>query len=199
MLPNGLIDASKIDLGGTPGVTPEQQKAAEAVVRDTVTKLVKWSNYDDAIKDGFKSIGDQYTGEEHLIHWDWIEDDTIFDPTQPESLVYKVEGDKRTLEAAMYLLPSKYTLDNPPTTFGKLAQYHIHNDLCFTAPPERLVRGFVNAQGGCDAPLVKFQENAMVHVWIRANECGPFAALIIGAGQTKDGTRQCDHAHGASL
>jgi hypothetical protein len=42
----------------------------------------------------------------------------------------------------------------------------------------------------------------MVHVWIRPNPCGPFAALEgVGAGQVAPGqTRACDTMHGeASL
>jgi hypothetical protein len=38
-----------------------------------------------------------------------------------------------------------------------------------------------------------------VHVWIRANECGPFASLLgVGAGQIKEGEeRTCTKEHGA--
>ena len=40
----------------------------------------------------------------------------------------------------------------------------------------------------------------MIHVWIRKNPCGPFAALEdVGAGQVAPGqTKACDHAHGGS-
>ena len=43
--------------------------------------------------------------------------------------------------------------------------------------------------------LTKFNPNIQVHVWIRANECGPFASLLgVGAGQIKSGTqRSCVH------
>jgi hypothetical protein len=39
----------------------------------------------------------------------------------------------------------------------------------------------------------------MIHVWIADNPCGPFSALEgVGAGTTKSGKRDCDHAHGST-
>ena len=203
LLADGTVDPNKIDLSGTPGVTPTQLARAEAVVKASVLQLPKWKNYDTAIADGFKSIGDGFPGgEEHVIHYDWIEDNTILDPAKPESLVYKVAIEKgkivKTLEAAMYLLPSKYSLKNPPDIGGALMQYHIHNNLCFTIEDAPKVRGITDGQGKCPAGMRKGNENAMIHVWIRGNRCGPFAALEnpIAAGQTESGQRDCDAAHG---
>ena len=132
---DGLIDASKVDLGGITGVSAEDQKAAEELLVATIQTLPKWSDYNQAVADGFKSIQDQGTGEEHLLHWDWIEDDVIFDPNYPESLVFKVDRatGSKTLEAAMFILPQSYTLDNPPAIDSPLLQFHLHDNLCFTA------------------------------------------------------------------
>src|SRR2546421_12754701 len=62
------------------------------------------------------------------------------------------------------------------------------------------VAGLTNANGGCNAPLVKGPETPMIHVWIRKNVCGPFAALEgVGAGQIAPGqTKLCDHAPGSA-
>jgi hypothetical protein len=62
------------------------------------------------------------------------------------------------------------------------------------------VAGLTNADGGCNAPLVKGPETPMIHVWIRKHPCGPFAALEgVGAGQVKAGeTTLCDHVHGST-
>jgi hypothetical protein len=202
-LPDGTIDPSKVDLSGVDGVSPAQTKEAEQLLVKTLAGLPKWSNYQTALADGFQSIGDGITGEEHVIHWDWINDNDVFDPAHPESLVYKVDRatQQRTLEAAMYLLPDKYTLTNLPPIASSLVQFHVHDNLCFTPPPAPQVRAITDAQGQCHEffgqQLVKFNPNPMVHVWIRANECGPFAALQgIGAGQTESGHRNCDHDHG---
>ena len=77
-----------IDLGGVPGVTPEQQAAAENLVAVNVVRLPQWADASVAEAAGFHSIGDALTGHEHYINWDWINDDVVLDPDHPESLVY---------------------------------------------------------------------------------------------------------------
>ena len=52
---------------------------------------------------GYRSIGDASTGFEHYINTDLINDDKFLDPTAPESLVYEVDGDARTLVSAMFI------------------------------------------------------------------------------------------------
>jgi hypothetical protein len=202
-LPDGTIDPNHVDLSGVAGVGPEQTKEAERLLVSTLKTLPKWSDYETALADGFQSIGDGITGEEHVIHWDWINDGDIFDPSHPESLVYRVDRatQQRTLEAAMYILPDRYDLQHLPSISSNLVQFHVHDNLCFTPGPAPRVAGLTDAQGQCHElfgqQLVKFHPNPMVHVWIRANECGPFAALIGGgAGQTATGQRNCDHDHG---
>ena len=203
---SGIIDVRHIDLTGVSGVTKQQAKVAKQLLVSTIKTLPKWSDPAAATADGFQSIGDGLTGEEHFLHWDWINDNTIFDPTHPESLVYHV--DRKTgvkqLEAAMYILPDKYTLTNPPKKYtSNLVQYHEHDNLCFgpataTAGPQ--VRGLTRPDGTCGTmfgqQLTKFNPNIQVHVWIRANECGPFASLLgVGAGQIESGQqRSCVHS-----
>jgi hypothetical protein len=189
-----------IDLGGVEGVTPEQQAAAENLIAITLWRLPQWSDPKVAEAAGFHSIGDGFTGYEHLIQWDWINDDDILDPARPESLVYRVDRDgTRTLEAAMYMLPQGNTLDTAPELGGKLTQWHIHDNLCFSPGEAPKVRGLTGAAGGCPAGLVKLDPVPMIHVWIVPHPCGPFAALEgVGAGQIKEGEeRLCDHGHGA--
>ena len=188
-----------IDLGGVEGVTPEQQAAAENLIAITLWRLPQWSDPKVAEAAGFHSIGDGFTGYEHLIQWDWINDDDILDPERPESLVYRVDRDgTRTLEAAMYMLPQGETLDTVPELGGKLTQWHIHDDLCFTPGEAPKVRGVTGVGQGCPAGLVKLDPVPMIHLWIVPHRCGPFAALEgVGGGQIKEGEeRLCDHAHG---
>jgi hypothetical protein len=197
---DGTLEPEQIDLSGVDGVTADERARAEDLLRNTIVTLPQWADVEKAKADGFESIGDAPTGEEHYLHWDWIDDDVMTDPAHPEALVYKVGPDgSRTLEAAMYMMPKKYTLDNAPDIGGSLIQYHVHDDLCFTPPPAPKVRGLTTVGGECHAPLVKFNPNVMIHVWIRPNACGPFAALQgIGAGQIKAGeTRACEHKLGA--
>ncbi len=204
LLPNGIIDPSKVDLAGVAGVTRAQRRYAENLLISTINTIQKWNSYDQAIADGFLSIGDGFTGEEHVIHWDWIDDATWLDPSQPESLVYKVTTNAqgqtvKTLEAAMFLLPNTFNLSNVPNDGGALMQYHIHDDLCFTSGAAPKVAGIRPHGGACTPPLVAFNPNPMIHVWIRANACGPFAALLgVGGGQILEGEEvNCLHEHGS--
>jgi hypothetical protein len=192
-----------IDLSGMPGVTPEQQAAAENLVAVTLVRLPQWADYKVAEAAGFKSIGDGVTGHEHFIQWDWINDDISLDPDHPESLVYEPQPDgSKKLVSAMYMLPDTVDLKDVPNIGGPLMQWHIHDNLCFTNDPvQPRVAGLTNSQGGCNAPLIKFRPAPMIHVWITPHKCGPFAALEgVGAGQIQAGEeRLCDHAHGAGF
>lgn len=189
-----------IDLSGVDGVTPEQQAQAENLVAITIERLPKFSDIQSAEQQGWRSIGDAPTGFEHLVNWALINDDEALNPDAPESLVYKVGADgSRTLVSAMFMLPPSVTLDKVPDIGGRLMQWHVHQDLCFTADSVApRVAGVTTVSGSCTPPLVKLPASPMIHVWIVPHPCGPFAALEgVGAGQVKDGeTKWCDHAHG---
>jgi hypothetical protein len=200
VLANGTFDPNRINLGGTPGVTPAEQVRAQNLLRETLQVLPHWNDTATAAAEGFHPIGDALTGDEHWIHWDWINDSDYLDPHRPESLVYQVDPAtrKRTLEAAMFILPDRFTFSNLPNVGGPLLQFHIHDNLCFTNDPVAPQVAGLNFGGHCSPPLVAFHPNVMVHVWIRPNPCGPFAALEgVGAGQVAPGqTRACDTMHG---
>ena len=187
-----------IDLGGVAGVTPEQQARAENLVAITVVRLPQWADPATAEAASYRSIGDGFTGFEHYINWASLTDGKILDPDHPESLVYRVIGNTKTLQSAMYMLPPGSTLDTVPDVGGALTQWHIHDNLCFTGGDAPRVAGLTNAKGECDAPLLKLQPVPMIHVWIVPTECGAFSALEgVGAGQVKPGeTKACDHVHG---
>ena len=186
-----------IDLGGVEGVTPEQQAAAENLVSVTLLRLPKWSDAAFAEANGFRSIGDGFTGTEHLVNQAFMDDDVILDPDRPESLVYDTSQGGRRLVAAMYMVERGLPLEQVPNIGGKLMQWHTHENLCYNA--EGKVRGITNAAGQCPPGLVKPVPTPMIHVWIESHRCGPFAALEgIAGGRIPDGeTRLCDHAHGA--
>ena len=190
-----------IDLSGTPGVTPEQQAAAENLIAITVIRLPQWSDYKVAEAAGFNSIGDGITGVEHFINWGWINDGIVLNPDFPESLVYEPQPDgSKTLVSAMFMLSDDVPLDQAPDIGGALMQWHIHDNLCFTDDPKAArVGGITSSNGTCPAGLVKFRPAAMIHVWITPHPCGPFAALEgVGAGQIAAGEeRLCDTAHGS--
>ncbi len=190
--------ALPIDLSGTPGVTPQQQAAAEQLVVLTIARLPQWSDPAYALAHGFRSIGDGFTGVEHLVNRAFMTDGVVLDPDRPESLVYDTTGGKRALVAAMYMVAPGTSLSDVPDVGGALVQWHIHDNLCYS--PEGLVRGVTDAAGACPAGLVKPVPTPMVHVWVTPHACGPFAALegIAGGSIAAGQTRLCDHLHGAS-
>ncbi|MET0577345.1 MAG: hypothetical protein ABW122_01695, partial [Ilumatobacteraceae bacterium] len=189
-----------VDLSGVAGVTAEQQAYAEGLVTTTLDVLPQWADPTVAEATGFHSIGDAATGYEHYINWGWIDDDVQLDPAHPESLVYRPGPEGKQLVAAMFMLPTSVELSDVPDLGGALMQWHVHDDLCYTADPiAPKVRGLTAPDGTCRAPLVTHDEAPMIHVWIVPNECGPFAALDgIGAGSIAAGEeRLCDHVHGS--
>ena len=199
VVPPKEYDPNKpIDLGGVPGVTPAQQARAENLIAITLIRLPHFADYRVAEADGFASIGDGFTGDEHFINTRYFDDGRILDPDHPESLVYDTRSGKRVLESAMFMMAPDDSWADIPDVGGPLTQWHIHNNLCFTTTGR--VAGLTNGSGGCDAPLVKGPETPMIHVWIKKNVCGPFAALEgVGAGQVPPGqTKLCDHAHGSA-
>jgi hypothetical protein len=100
----------------------------------------------------------------------------------------------------MYMLPTSIALEDVPDIGGRLMQWHIHDNLCFTKDPlAPKVGGLTDVNGNCPPALQKFPPSAMIHVWITPHPCGPFAALEgVGAGQIAAGEeRLCDEVHGS--
>lgn len=186
-----------IDLGGVPGVTPEQQAAAENIISVTLLRLPQWADPAVAEAAGFRSIGDGGTGVEHFVNEVNMSDEATFDPDHPESLVYDTTAGGRRLVAAMYMVKRGTPLADVPNVGGALMQWHTHDNLCYNAQGH--VAGITDAEGNCPAGLIKPVETPMIHVWIEPNPCGPFAALEgIGGGRIPDGEeRLCDTAHGS--
>lgn len=182
------------------GVTRAQRARAARLVAVTRRRLPRFADVATARARGYASIGDAITGYEHYIKWSLVNDDKLLDPDRAESLVYRVDGDRRKLVAAMYMLREGATLDTVPDVGGRLTQWHVHDDLCFTDDATGpVVAGITTPGHPCRPPLTKRGRVPMLHVWIVPNACGPFAALDgLAAGQVKAGERRrCDHAHAA--
>jgi hypothetical protein len=186
--------------GRSDGVTRAQRARATRLVAVTRRRLPRFADVATARARGYASIGDAITGYEHYIKWSLVNDDMLLDPDHAESLVYRVDGDRRKLVAAMYMLREGATLDTVPDVGGRLTQWHVHDDLCFTDDATGpVVAGITTPGHPCRPPLTKRGRVPMLHVWIVPNACGPFASLDgLAAGQVKAGERRrCDHAHGA--
>lgn len=188
-----------IDLGGVPGVTPEEQARAENLIATTLSHVPKYADPAVAEADGFRSINDGGTGYEHYINGDYRADGEVLNPDRPESLVYQRDGAGKKLVAVMYMAEPGTTLDSTPPLGGALTQWHIHDNLCFRADTGA-VAGLTSADGTCRAGLVKPEAVPMIHVWLVPHRCGPFAALDgIAGGSVKPGEEKlCDAVHGHS-
>jgi hypothetical protein len=199
-----------VDLGGVPGVSAEEQAEAEALVTESLQKLPQFADIPTIEAMGYHSIGDGFTGHEHFIKWDLIDDGRVLNADYPESLVFEVNratGEKR-LAAAMYMANVDDTLETVPDVGGDLVQWHIHDNLCYSGDPGKWrVAGVAPAGEECPEGTFRLAGTnsnnnnvPMVHIWIVPHPCGPFAALEgVGAGQIAPGEeRLCDHAHGAS-
>ena len=164
----------------------------------TLLLLPQWSDPEYALANGFHSIGDGFTGTEHFINDEFLNDDVIFDPARPESLVWDTSSGERRLVAAMYMLREGTPMAEAPNLGGALMQWHIHNNLCYT--PAGQVVGITNGDGECPPGLVLPPTTPMVHVWLEPQACGPFSALEgIGGGQIAEGEEVlCNHEHGST-
>jgi hypothetical protein len=190
-----------INLCCEPGYTKAEQTRAETLLRATLKDLPQFSSVAVAEADGYRSIGDALTGDEHFVNWSYVNDGKILDPKKPESIVFQVRGGKKTAVAAMYMLPFGSKFKDVPDVGGALTQWHVHRDLCLTDNPmQKIVSGLTTVDGTCPPGTEKAGDTPMLHVWIIPNQCGPFAALEgIGAGQVPKGqTRLCDTGHGST-
>jgi hypothetical protein len=180
--PRRFDPAVALDLSGVGGVSPLQEQRARAILADTTASLARFTRVEDAEAAGYRSIGDSVTGYEHFIRWDLVDDGRLFDAAYPESLVYRVDGRRRTLVSAMYIA-SPGTAINDATLAayaGGLMQWHRHTNLCWRdvgGVPR--VSGVTLSDGSCiiGTPGDPVRTSPMVHVWISPHQCGPFAAV----------------------
>ena len=208
--PRAYDPAVGIDISGVDGVSIDQELRARDLIEQSLKILPQWADTAAAISGGWTSIGDASTGFEHYINRRLIEDEKFLDPSAPESLVYQVDGDNRTLVSAMYIAKTGVAIDDPTLLdyAGNLMQWHMHDNLCWkrNAAGVAVIGGVTDAAGNCPTGSVRAGAgNAMVHVWIAPHPCGPFAALEgTGAGRASvsDAERvdMCgsDHDHPSS-
>ena len=154
--------------------TDAQLEAAADLIVSTKQATVQYSDVRVAEANGYRSIGDGFTGVEHFINSEYMNDTASLDPAKPESLVYRVNPDKtREFITVMYILPNGSTMDDVPDIAGNLTLWHDHDNLCFDPATSRLSGIFVD--GACKPAGVHVQTAPMLHVWVTPNPCGPFA------------------------
>ena len=179
--PRAFDPAVQINLSGIQGFTPEQGQRALDLISNSKRDLPAFASYPAAISAGYVSIGDESSGFEHLIKYSLLNDFRFLDTKAPESLVYKVSGNTKTLVSAMFIASTGMASNDITLTSyaGGLIQWHTHNNLCWrTVNGVPKVAGVLDANGKCPTGSVLQSGGApMVHVWITPHVCGPFAAL----------------------
>ena len=178
--PRPYDPVSPIDFSGIGGVTTEQAVRATTLIQSAKRDLPKYAKTSTAIADGYLSIGDGATGFEHFIKYSLLNDGRVLDTAAPESLVYEVKGDVKTLVSAMFIAnPGTPLTDTTLVNYaGGLMQWHVHSNLCWvTINGVPKVVGVTNAAGVCLLGALQPAGAPMVHVWIAPHVCGPFAAL----------------------
>ena len=201
--PKPYDPANPIDFSGIGGVTPEQAARATTLIRATQRDLPRYALTSTAAADGYLSIGDAGSGFEHWIKYSLLNDGRVLDTTAPESLVYEVRGNVKTLVSAMFIAnPGTPLTDTTLVNYaGGLMQWHVHSNLCWaTVNGVPKVVGVTNAAGVCSAGTLQPAGAPMVHVWIAPHVCGPFAALEgngAGVADVSDAERvdMCNRDH----
>jgi hypothetical protein len=168
----------------TEPVTAAQRAAADELLGRTMEALWTWLDDDAVAEAGFRPTVGGLAGYDHLVNWSWIDDDVVLDPEHPESLVYRVDPDgRRTLEAAMFVLPEDTADADVPEVGGPLTQWHRHDNLCFGPEHEvegeaqRDLRSLAVTPGVCPPGQSIGLASPMLHVWVVPRPCGPFAPL----------------------
>jgi hypothetical protein len=201
--PRPYDPAKPFNFEGVPGVSAAQRDRATALLIRSLEVSEQWKDVQTALDAGWFSLGDEDIGYLHLINPDKVYDGKMLDPLHPESLVYKVEGEKRIFAAYMFIADPTMQRNDPYLTdfAGQLIEWHNHENLCLLPVPWSPIgraAGIVNSEGGCDfpgaspalprhpldpsaksgsAPKSSVASYPMTHVWVIAHECGPFSAV----------------------
>ncbi len=165
-------------------LTLAQSAASTKLIADVELALKKFPTEDSVKAAGYTSIGDARTGFEHYVNVGYIANPNVLDPTQIESLVFKVRADgSKELQSAMFILPFGTTLADIPDTVGPASLWHDHQNLCWEGIT---VVGTTDATGSCVRGTFR-QTAPMLHVWNYEHPCGRFAGIEGSHGTS------CDH------
>jgi hypothetical protein len=162
--------------------TPAQIERAKKLVADTKAATVKYRTTAAAVAAGYNNIGDNM----HYTNAAYRHDGRELDPQHIESLVYNLGTQQ--LMAAMYNMEPETTFDTVEDIAGNWTIFHNHDNLCWKSNDPNSkdytrLGGVVGANGQCTKdpitgkPSYKHTPVLMIHVWVIANSCGPFATI----------------------
>jgi glucose/arabinose dehydrogenase len=155
-----------LDLSNAAGQFHTTCSVEDELIRSATIAMEPYQNVNAALAAGYVQVT-QFIPQQgrHLVKSSLF--DTVFDPTQPEGLLY--EPDPSTpggwrLGGALYYMPISLN-PNPPDGFPGTTDdaWHLHDFLCFY--PNGTVT--LDAQDVCTAQGGSYQTNVgwMVHLW----------------------------------
>lgn len=175
----------------------------QALITATRAAALRWADARTALADGYRWVGDWPF--EHFVNWTLVAGPGTLDAQHPESLVYVGDRAGRLhLVSVMYIAPWGTSFASVPDVGG--APWHTHPDLCWDGSMDEI--GAIPAGGTACTSGTNIVLPPMLHVWVTANPCGPFAELEDSAAvalHVIDGTpipaslpaSDCQHAHAA--
>jgi hypothetical protein len=156
---------------GATATTPEQRRAAEALVNGVRAATARYRDLDAATADGYRLNLGRDTGLDlHFEHDGHQRDGRVLDPARPEMLVYAREGGRTALLGAVFQMPRAG--QRGPQVGGATTTWHSHN-ICVGSLP--LAIGPVTPYGNCPFLTVQITIAEMIHVWLVESPAGPFA------------------------
>jgi len=146
--------------------TAAQQAAAKKFVTDTRAAVKRMGLTTPAAltRAGYFTIGDAATGTNHFVNRPYHYDQYNLDPNHIESFAVR----NGRVVAAMYILSNGSTAKDVPDLAGNWTQWHNHT-LPFQS--NNPMTDAYYRLGGMYTRLTA----PMLHVWVTANSCGPFA------------------------
>jgi hypothetical protein len=157
--------------GAEVPVTEEQLAAANKFVADVKATVAPYEDIRAGMKAGYVQLTQDLPGiAAHFVNVQYLTDGIIMDPTKPEFLLYtkRLDGNWRLVGTMFY---DEKAGDTPPSFFGPLDAWHLHEDLCFTGPSVRIVTSAADCKGGNFVAKTAWQ----LHVWTAPGSVGVFS------------------------
>lgn len=189
--PEVSIERTIHELNAAPTVA--QLRAAHTLLDSTRHYATRFESYDQAKSALGYSIStaalanDPSPSIEHLINPAHLEDDVVLDPHRPESLVFRITPEGKTLIGIMYMTKRG---DHGPQVGGILTRWHYHPTVLFCMDSVGVPRTPL-LDGQCGPGHFRGPSSEMLHVWLVDNPGGVFAHMMSAAG----GAVPAEHVH----
>lgn len=160
--------------GGHPCMpTEEQQATADQLVEDVKASLARFPTVTEATAAGYVYVAPPFNGVgAHYIQPEWLQDGEVLNPLKPESIMVASDG---AVEGAMFLMEQ---VGQPgPMVGGCLTRWHLHDNLCYSAPAIEGGSVVGLTDWGCPDGSMLMVSPEMLHVWVVPRPGGPFEGL----------------------